>query len=221
MTRTPLPTPDHDTSDTGQVPLPVLPDPHGSIPSTAQCTLWWDAYAMLDNIRAHSLQVTRVALAITAMVLKTSPHLPGADDPARMTGTIRAAALLHDLAKTYCIRYGGNHAQLGASWVVNLTDNPAIGQGVLHHIFWPGPVDTTLFFIPLVIAYSDKRVRHDEVVSLDSRLKDILHRYGKTPRHQEMITRSFDQVRQMEHQLEHQTGVDLNAYPFDSRGLVE
>ena len=32
-----------------------------------------------------------------------------------------AAGLLHDLAKTYCIRHGGSHAQLGAAWVLEAT----------------------------------------------------------------------------------------------------
>ena len=202
-------------------PLPISLNPAWPIPGKAQCLAWWDMYDMLDNVRAHSLQVARVAADITRLVCRSTEKTFGAQSQEQLLQTICAAALLHDLAKTYCIRHGGNHAQVGASWVVDLTKNPAIGQGVLHHVFWPGPADPSHFFLPLVIAYSDKRVRHDEIVSLDTRLDDLLVRYGRTQKHREMIRRSFDQVRDIETRLEQQTGVDLNAYSFDSRGLVQ
>ena len=202
-------------------PVPIFLNPAWPIPSQAQCLAWWDTFDMLDNIRAHSLQVTKVAEGITRLALGHTGKKFGAQSQEQLLGSVRAAALLHDLAKTYCIRYGGNHAQVGASWVVELTENPAIGQGVLHHVFWPGPADPALFFLPLVIVYSDKRVRHDEIVSLDTRLDDLLVRYGRTQKHRDMIRTSFDQVRKIETKLEQQTGVDLNAYSFDSRGLVK
>jgi hypothetical protein len=177
---------------------------------------WWDDYEMLENIRNHSLAVTRVAVTIAGLALANSPRT-FVFDP---TPTIRAGALLHDLAKTYCIRHGGNHAQVGASWVIGLTGNPALGHAVLHHVFWPGNVDVRSHFIPLVVAYSDKRVRHDEIVSLEDRLDDLMHRYGTTESRRSKILTAHDQITTIEHQLEQLTGVPLHAHSFDSRRLV-
>ncbi len=196
-------------------PLGIM-NPSWKVPSADQCMKWWDTYAMIENIRLHSLAVTHVALSITRMALAHSPQV-FAFDPTR---SVEAAALLHDLAKAYCIYYGGNHAQVGASWVMALTGNPAIAQAVLHHISWPGKVDVKRHFLPLVVAYSDKRVRHDTIVSLDDRLEDLIHRYGETSARRTKIRTIFQQVTTIEHQLEQLTGVSLHAYSFDSRRLV-
>ncbi len=172
---------------------------------------------MLDNIRKHSLTVTHVALSITRMVVSRSPRIFTYDP----VPTIQAAALLHDLAKTYCIHHRGNHAQIGAAWVMALTRNPAIGHAVLHHISWPGTIDVSNHFIPLVVAYSDKRVRHHKVVALKERMEDLMIRYGSTDHQRAAIRTTFEQVRTIEHQLEQLTGVPLHAHPFDSRRLVQ
>ncbi len=192
-------------------------DPSWMIPSPAQCMAWWDTYEMLNNIREHSLAVTRVALSITRKVLEHSPQIFACDP----TTIVQAAALLHDLAKTYCILHGGNHAQIGAAWVIALTGNPAIGHAVLHHISWPGKIDACNHFIPLVVAYSDKRVRHEVVVSLEDRLEDLMIRYGTNAHRKAMIRKAFDQVTTIERQLEQLTGVPLHAHSFDSRRLVQ
>jgi hypothetical protein len=205
----------NDSCDPTIPPL-VRPDPSWYIPTSKECMTWWDRYGMLDNVRDHSLAVTHVAMTITRLALAHSPR----DFTADPTATIRAGALLHDLAKTYCIRHGGNHAQVGASWVVGLTGNPAIGHAVLHHVFWPGKTDVRNHFIPLVVAYSDKRVRHDTIVSLENRLEDLMHRYGTNEYRRSKIRTAYDQVLTIERQLEQLTGVPLHAYSFDSRRLV-
>ncbi|GAU09060.1 HD domain-containing protein [Desulfoplanes formicivorans] len=179
---------------------------------------WWDTYAMLDNIRDHSLAVTHVATTITRMTLEKAPNLPAS---CNLLETVTAAALLHDLAKTYCIRHGGNHAQVGAAWVVALTGNPAIGHAVFHHVFWPGRIDVRNHFIPLVVAYGDKRVRHNEIVSLEDRMEDLMLRYGTSTSRRKMILRAHDQIITIEQQLEQLTGVPLHAHSFDSRRLVQ
>ncbi len=173
---------------------------------------------MLENIREHSLQVTHVATTITRMALDHSPELLRGQ---KILELVRAAGLLHDLAKTYCILHGGNHAQIGSAWVMHLTRNPALGQAVLHHVFWPGKIDVPSHFLPLVVAYSDKRVRHETIVPLEERLADLMDRYGDTAHRRKMIRKGFDQVATIERQLEQLTGVPLHAYPFDSRRLVQ
>lgn len=49
---------------------------------------------------------------------------------------IVAAALLHDIAKTYTIKHGGDHAMLGAAFVREKTGNPYLANAVYAHISW-------------------------------------------------------------------------------------
>ncbi|MBZ4647901.1 MAG: metal dependent phosphohydrolase [Desulfomicrobiaceae bacterium] len=194
--------------------------PCGRIPSDETCQAWWRTYDMLPHIERHSAQVAAIATEIATLAAaagKTIAADLGAADAVRL---VRAAALLHDLGKTYCIRHGGNHSQLGAAWVMECTGNPRLAQGVLHHVYWPGPLDPELHFLPLVVSYSDKRVRHEEIVSVDERFTDLLERYGHTPQSREHIHRTWAQARQLESILSTYLGVPLHEHPFDCRRLV-
>ncbi len=201
-------------------PLPHPFDPCCPIPSERQCRAWWDRFDMFEHIKEHSIQVANVATTIAGMAVQVKLPGPASTSPERFCATIRASALLHDLGKTYCIRHGGNHSQLGGAWVQELTRNPNVAQGVTHHVYWPGPLDLEAFFIPLAVMYSDKRVRHTEIVSLDERAEDLYQRYGKTAAKQAMIKHSIDQIKEVEHLFESQLQENVHAYPFDSRGLV-
>ena len=196
--------------------LPLSPFPalnRGLVPDDAQCKDWWNEYHMLEHIAVHSLLVAGIADWIGQKARKRGLNLP--------QQALRAAGLLHDLAKTYTVRYGGNHSQLGAAWVMELTGNPAIAQAVRHHVVWPGTVDIHTHFLPLVIIYADKRVKHDQIVTLPDRFSDLEHRYGTSPDRIASMHRSFAQVEHIETELSTFLEVDLHAYPFDSRGMVQ
>ncbi|MBU1003351.1 MAG: HD domain-containing protein [Proteobacteria bacterium] len=185
------------------------------VPDDAQCDELCERYAMPDHIRAHS---RKVAEAATDLALRAA-------DKGLLSTTsvqaVRASALLHDLGKMYCIEHGGHHAQIGAVWVQAETGNPAIAQGVLHHVWWPFDVDPTRYFLPLVVLYADKRVTHDGFVSLGGRFTDLFERYAKTTQARERITICMDQARAVEHTLSEILGVKLHAYTFDRRRLVD
>ncbi len=131
-----------------------------------------------------------------------------------------ASALLHDIGKFYCIEHGGFHNQLGASLVMQLTGNPAIAQGVMHHVFWPGEIDVDKFFLPLVLIYSDKRVKHDTIVSLETRFQDLFSRYGLNERMNGLITKSWEQAVAIQNSFNQNFGIDLNARTFDCGRMV-
>ncbi len=183
------------------------------VPTTDQCLALWDAFDMLPNIRAHSL-----AVACIAQVLAEKALAAGFDVD---VDAVRAAALLHDLAKTYTIRHGGNHSQLGGAWVQELTGNPVLAQGVVHHVHWPFTMDIRVHFLPLSIIYSDKRVKHNRVVSLAERFEDLLTRYGATPEIRQRIGRSFSQAREIEEALIQTLGFQPDADIAHCRRLVE
>ncbi|MFP4213450.1 MAG: HD domain-containing protein [Desulfohalobiaceae bacterium] len=185
----------------------------GIVPSDQECYRLWDEYQMLEHIRIHSELVALVAAELARLL-----QAKGLDpDPQ----SFRAAGLLHDLAKTYTLRYRGNHCQIGAVWVLEHTHNPALAQGVLHHVYWPGELDLEKHTLPLCLIYADKRVMHDRVVPLSERFDDLRQRYGSTRARLLMMQESFAQVRDIEGLLNSELEVELNAYPFDSRRVVQ
>ena len=175
---------------------------------------------MLDNIKQHSQLVAEVATTLAMLAVEcgrgNTTDLPGAD----FVQAVRAAGLLHDLGKTYTIVHGGNHSQIGAAWTMELTRNPAIAQGVMHHVYWPGQLDLNMHFLPLAIIYADKRVRHDALVCVEERFADLMDRYGTNERSRGWIERSRRQNIELEHLLSIFLEEDIHAYPFDRRRLV-
>jgi hypothetical protein len=133
---------------------------------------------------------------------------------------VRASALLHDLAKGYTIQYGGHHSQLGGAWVQDLTRNPQIAQGVIHHVYWPFEIDPRRHFLPLAVSYADKRVRHDVIVTLTERFEDLFVRYGATGEIRARLQGTLDQALLLEKKLSEALEVDLHACTFDRGGLV-
>ncbi len=161
-------------------PLQFPADVSWTVPDEAECVRLWDKYDMLPNIREHCRTVADVASTIVRRAAESGliPAGRALDVP-----LATAAGLLHDLAKTYTIRYSGSHAQLGAAWVRDETGNPLIAQAVLFHVSWPwqgGLLDDVAdpLQLPVIVAYADKRVRHADVVSLDERFEDLVARYG-------------------------------------------
>lgn len=200
-------------SDRSIANLPDLPQLRDDIfaapvPDENECELLWDKYEMLENVRLHSRMVARVAYKLA--LLTEAKGIP-VNPPA-----VRAAGLLHDLAKTYCLRYGGGHAALGAAWVVRETRDYNIAQGVAFHVQWPWPLPAgdALCCLPIFTLYADKRVRHDKIVSLSERMADIIKRYGLTEEAREKIKSSMRQVEEIEKRLSSILGIDVAKIRF-------
>jgi len=197
-------------------PPPPTPAGHAAawrVPSEARCVALWDRFEMPEHIRAHSRKVAQVACQLAEAGIKIG--IPVDLD------TVRASALLHDLAKIYCIRHGGNHSQLGGAWAMALTGNPLLAQGVIHHVYWPFEVDIRRFFTPLTVLYGDKRVAHDKIVPIEERFGDLVARYGKTPEICERIHSTNRQAKDIEDAFGRLLEKDLNAHDFDSGRLVD
>lgn len=198
----------------------IATTPRGMIPTDAQCQVWWDAHGMFEHIKLHSQLVADVATALAILAADKGLGLDQGQERHDFVQSVRAAGLLHDLGKTYSIQHGGNHSQLGAAWVVELTGNPAIAQGVLHHVHWPGTQDPRRFFLPLAVIYADKRVMHDRLVSLEERFADLRARYGHTERSRTLIATSHAQGAELEHILSTFLGENLHAHFTDRWRLV-
>ena len=192
---------------------PAIPN-FKSVPDDAKCFSLWDKYGMLPNIREHSLKVAHIATCLAKKAEEMGFDVN--------INSVRATALLHDLAKTHSIHYGGSHAQMGSAWVMAETGNHSLAQGVLFHVFWPWalPKEKDLISLPFFIIYADKRVCHDRIVSLEERFDDLKIRYGRTEEIISHIAQTFSQARYLEKIFSKQLGWKLDEDSFDCRGLV-
>ena len=114
------------------LPMPLRPNlyfPYNEewkVPGIGECYRIWQKYQMMPHIKAHCLMVARVAMTLARRFARAG--FPLRDD------LVLSSALLHDIAKSYTICFGGDHAVLGSAWVMQETQNPAIAQAVLAHV---------------------------------------------------------------------------------------
>lgn len=183
-------------------------------PDEETCMALWRKYKMPANIQAHS----RLVACIAAWLARRAQSLGMPVSPE----ACQASGLLHDIAKAWCLKYGGSHAILGAAWAVAETGNFLIGQGVLLHVHWPWPFPEgdAICCLPIFVMYADKRVKHDECVTLKERFEDLLVRYGHTPHARAGIKYTLEQVKILERRLSEKLQWNLDEYSFDCRRLV-
>jgi len=141
------------------------------IPSTDECIAILNANETPPHILRHSLQVARVAKFLSEEINRN-------DGEAIDVDLVEAAAILHDIAKAACFDDGKDHAKEGAV-ILRSLGFAAVAGLVERHVKlgeWDkhGPIEEAE-----LLNYSDKRVQHERLVSLDERFEDILDRYGK------------------------------------------
>jgi len=172
-----------------------------NIPSISQCLAFHDQYEMLENIRRHSFVVARVAETVVDGLYrsqKSSGPLPDRQE-------VIAGALMHDIAKTLCIKTDCRHAEIGRQICVEL-GYPDLSEIVAEHVvlknFTADHYAVGIFGSKEIVFYADKRVRHDQVVSLEDRLEYILQRYGdNNPAKEQLIRQNFKRTIQFEKYL--------------------
>lgn len=171
------------------------------IPSINQCLEFHDKFEMLDNIRAHSFVVARVAESLVDGLQRTGKTFGPLPDKEEVI----VGALLHDIAKTLCIKTDCRHAEIGRQICIEL-GYPEISEIVAEHVvlknFDADLYATGVFGSKEMVFYADKRVLHDQVVPLDSRLEYILDRYGdKNSAKEQLIRQNFNQTVDFEKHL--------------------
>ena len=124
---------------------------------------------MLPHIVRHSELVTQVALFIARKLNSSGQHLDLA--------LVEAGALLHDITKTASIKTKEDHAETGCELLASL-GYPAVASIVRQHIrLDPGSSDPDAVTEADVVNYADKRVKHEEVVDIEERFRDVNDRY--------------------------------------------
>lgn len=179
------------------------------VPTVGECFRIWQKYQMMPHIKAHCLMVARVAMTLAKRFAKAG--YPIRED------LVLASALLHDIAKSYTIYFGGDHAILGCAWVMQEIQNPLIAQAVLAHVIWffdegEQAIEKNPCTLANLISYSDKRVQHDKLVTLSGRFEDLIKRYGSTEEKRRLININYTQSQKIENAFV-QSGVDINLEP--------
>jgi uncharacterized protein len=144
-----------------------------SIPSRAECLALMAERAMLSNIREHSLQVARVSLTLGTHLLPANPGLDLA--------LLEAGALLHDIAKTECLKTSEKHTEIGADFL-RRRGYPEVAEIVVQHVTLRDGVSENPGITEIeIVHYADKRVLHTEIVDLQTRFEYLQERYGRKP----------------------------------------
>jgi len=139
------------------------------IPSIKVCYAFMDRYHMLDHIKAHSIVVARIARMIAI-------GLQAVNSDISVLKTT-AGALLHDIGKTPSLRSGGNHAKIGEQICME-NGFTEIAPIVAEHVILKNYHLNDAISEKEVVFYADKRVNHDQIVTLKEREAYILDRYG-------------------------------------------
>ena len=173
-----------------------------------------DRYAMLSNIREHSFIVARVAETIVKGL--QLPEQEGAAPPD--LDLVLAGALLHDIAKTKCLDGSCQHAEEGML-ICAEHDYPEVativGQHVILNSFNADDYRHGRFPAREIVYYSDKRVRHTEIVPLSQRLDYIIDHYSGGRDHiTKRIRQNFDRCVELEDYL-------FGFLPFEPAELAE
>ena len=142
-----------------------------NIPNREECFRLIHKMEMMDHIIDHSIMVSNVAVCLCRFFKKC----PDID-----IKCVISAALLHDITKTRSFTTGEIHSETGGILLTDL-GYPEIGDIIRQHV----TLDACLKNAPIteseIVNYADKRVLHDQVVSLEKRLEYIKARYGTKP----------------------------------------
>ena len=174
------------------------------IPSIAQCFRLMEQYAMLPNIREHSVMVARVAGLIGQGLTRGGRPL--------CLELIVSGALLHDIAKTATLETELRHDQLGREICLR-HGLDELAEIVGEHVVLKNWVPESCTEKEIVY-YADKRVLHDEVVGLDTRLDYIIRRYGNGD---EALYAKIRQNFAQAHAVEARLFAELDFPPADLR----
>ncbi|HCY88179.1 MAG TPA: metal-dependent phosphohydrolase [Desulfobacteraceae bacterium] len=160
-----------------------------NLPSDRECFKIIRKMKMMDHIIDHSVMVSNVAVCLGGHLKQSTPGLN--------LDLVRTAALLHDITKTRSFETGEMHSETGGGLAVSL-GYPEIGDIIRQHVILDKRTDKGPVSEPELVNYADKRVLHDQVVSLDQRLAYIKVKYGTIPEFRKRIRRMWEDTLALE-----------------------
>jgi HD superfamily phosphodiesterase len=113
---------------------------------------------------------------------------------------VEAASLLHDLTKTECLKTKEDHASTGSQRLKEMGFEE-VGEVVAQHIWLSHGGDPSFVSEEEVVNYADKRVKHDRIVSLEERFKDLKDRYGRDQRAADYLEKLENAIYDIENKI--------------------
>ena len=148
-------------------------------------------YNLPEHIIAHSYKVTKVAWIIANELYETGVNVK--------KKLVLYSALLHDITKYDSIlNKGEDHAVTGGIFLRKLGYSE-IAEVVESHINLIEGGNNILE--KKIVYYSDKRVMHDKVVSLEERYNDLLIRYANSIYSESMIKKGLEKAQDVEREI--------------------
>lgn len=162
------------------------------IPSKKICYRMIREMEMLAHIMDHSRQVCRVAVFLADHMIA-----------ARVTinrDLVQASALLHDITKTRSFKTRENHAITGAAYLCERGYHE-VGGIVKQHVRLDDYFSSAVPTEAEIVNYADKRVLHDQIVSLPERMNYILECYGREIDRERRIRWLWQKTEELEERL--------------------
>ncbi len=150
------------------------------IPSKGECLDLMKRYNGMENIIRHCITVADIALFVSMELNRRGENLN--------LNLVEAAALLHDITKAESLDSGEDHS-LTAYRLLRKLGYKRIAEIVRQHVFLLKDPDSSRVSEEEVVNYSDKRVRHDQIVTLRERFDDLRVRYCKYEGQKEWMDR--------------------------------
>jgi len=124
-----------------------------------------------EHIIKHSERVTLISSVIGSALCEKGESLD--------LKLLISAGLLHDVKKFESLYTKENHAKAGERFLKSL-GYFEVAKIVGAHIIFKPKKPYEKVYPEEVVFYADKRVKHEVIVSLEERFRDLKERYGKT-----------------------------------------
>ncbi|MBA3013125.1 MAG: HD domain-containing protein [Proteobacteria bacterium] len=163
-----------------------------NIPTREECFKLIRQMDMMDHIIDHSIMVSNVALCLCRHLEENFPHIH--------IDRVICAALLHDITKTRSFSTGEVHSATGGLLLKSM-GYPEIGDIIRQHVILDICPGGPKISEQEIVNYADKRVLHDQVVSLERRLEYIQVRYGTKPEFMTRIQTMWENTLDLEEKI--------------------
>jgi uncharacterized protein len=141
-----------------------------AIPGEKDCIELLDKYHTPHHIVLHSRKVWDVAKVLGEGMLRGEYPLD--------LGLLRASCLLHDIGKYPCLLDGSRFHDVRGEEILQEEGFPEVARLVAQHVILRGTKDDPVRE-EHVLFYADKRVVHDQLVTLEDRFIYLEETYGK------------------------------------------
>jgi putative nucleotidyltransferase with HDIG domain len=177
------------------------------IPNEQDCLALLEKYDTPTNIVAHSRRVWDVGRALGEGLIRCKYPVD--------LNLIRASCLLHDIGKYPCIVDGTGAHDVRGEQILEKEGFPSVARIVVQHVVLRTSKDGAVRE-EHVVYYSDKRVVHDEVASVEDRFVYLKQTYGGLPNSEKWLARMKEETLRLERAI----FALLDFSPEDLPGLL-